>query len=68
MESLTYILWSARLGAWFTAGGTYISDLNQAKQFTYTEALDQCKVFRGSQGAAFALLPVPVQLLAEIAK
>jgi hypothetical protein len=66
MDETKYYLWDIR-GGWISRSAMVTSDIAQARSLTWPEALEMCKIYKASRGS-LSLLPVPVELIREIAK
>jgi len=61
-----YYIWSIRMNAWVgPAGGT--SDIEHAKQYEFTEALEICRRQRDGQGNMQSF-PVPADIITSVRK
>lgn len=59
-----YILYSPKLGGWFSKSSNYTSDYREAKQFPREEALFFCLPHKSSDG--FGMIPVSLDDLEAI--
>lgn len=66
MDETKYYLWDVR-GGWIAHSAMTTTDISQARALSWAEALEMCKIYKASRGS-LSLLPVPVELIREIAK
>lgn len=59
-----YLLWNARNGGWLTRGGTYSSELPEARPFTRADAIEMCKVHKAMD--AYGLIPVDAEMMDDV--
>jgi hypothetical protein len=63
--SPTYYIYSTRANGWVYRGGNFGTDLAQARQFEYTEAIDYCQKHTTHEGAPICF-PCETSMMASI--